>query len=164
MTERAQFALGEGKEWPPGNPTAESRQRHSGLHARDAIGSRHGLVETKTGVYILKVKEKKPARQAEFAQVKDKAEKFLKAEKAEEIAKAKALLKEAGCYPCAITVGISTSGSGQMLPLPMNEYVHVGMKQISGSGGDRHVFRVARDGDGSWLGYAWAEPGHRVEL
>jgi peptide/nickel transport system substrate-binding protein len=36
-------------------------------------------------------------------------------------AKATALLKEAGCYPCSITVAISTSGSGQMQPLPMNE-------------------------------------------
>ena len=37
--------------------------------------------------------------------------------------KATALLKEANCYPCAITVAISTSGSGQMQPLPMNELV-----------------------------------------
>jgi ABC-type transport system substrate-binding protein len=37
--------------------------------------------------------------------------------------KAKALLKEANCLPCSITVGISTSGSGQMQPLPMNELV-----------------------------------------
>jgi ABC-type transport system substrate-binding protein len=37
--------------------------------------------------------------------------------------KATALLKEAGCYPCEIFVGISTSGSGQMQPLPMNELV-----------------------------------------
>jgi peptide/nickel transport system substrate-binding protein len=35
--------------------------------------------------------------------------------------KAIALLKEANCYPCSITIGISTSGSGQMQPLPMNE-------------------------------------------
>ena len=35
--------------------------------------------------------------------------------------KARALLKEAGCLPCKITVAISTSGSGQMQPLPMNE-------------------------------------------
>jgi peptide/nickel transport system substrate-binding protein len=35
--------------------------------------------------------------------------------------KAAALLKEANCYPCSITIGISTSGSGQMQPLPMNE-------------------------------------------
>lgn len=38
-------------------------------------------------------------------------------------AKAKALLKEAGCVPCKITFAISTSGSGQMQPLPMNELV-----------------------------------------
>ncbi|MGI4764362.1 MAG: ABC transporter substrate-binding protein, partial [Janthinobacterium lividum] len=29
----------------------------------------------------------------------------------------------AGCSPCVIKVGISTSGSGQMQPLPMNELV-----------------------------------------
>jgi len=38
-------------------------------------------------------------------------------------AKAKALLKEAGCVPCKVTFAISTSGSGQMQPLPMNELV-----------------------------------------
>ncbi|MDR3535242.1 MAG: ABC transporter substrate-binding protein [Acetobacteraceae bacterium] len=38
-------------------------------------------------------------------------------------AKATALLKEAGCYPCKINLAISTSGSGQMQPLPMNEVV-----------------------------------------
>jgi peptide/nickel transport system substrate-binding protein len=37
--------------------------------------------------------------------------------------KAKALLEEAGCMPCTIKVAISTSGSGQMQPLPMNELV-----------------------------------------
>src|SRR4051812_18311748 len=37
--------------------------------------------------------------------------------------KAKALLKEAGCMPCKVTFAISTSGSGQMQPLPMNELV-----------------------------------------
>jgi peptide/nickel transport system substrate-binding protein len=37
--------------------------------------------------------------------------------------KAKQLLKEAGCTPCKITIAISTSGSGQMQPLPMNELV-----------------------------------------
>ena len=37
--------------------------------------------------------------------------------------KAKALLTEAGCMPCKIRVAISTSGSGQMQPLPMNELV-----------------------------------------
>eukprot|EP01037_Dinobryon_pediforme_P012542 gene12542-12631_t len=38
-------------------------------------------------------------------------------------AKATALLKEANCYPCNVTIAISTSGSGQMQPLPMNELV-----------------------------------------
>src|ERR1700752_2922658 len=38
-------------------------------------------------------------------------------------AKAQALLKEAGCTPCKVTFAISTSGSGQMQPLPMNELV-----------------------------------------
>jgi ABC-type transport system substrate-binding protein len=37
--------------------------------------------------------------------------------------KAKALLKEAGCLPCKVSFAISTSGSGQMQPLPMNELV-----------------------------------------
>ena len=37
--------------------------------------------------------------------------------------KATALLKEANCYPCEIFIAISTSGSGQMQPLPMNELV-----------------------------------------
>ncbi|WP_217899028.1 ABC transporter substrate-binding protein [Oceanicola sp. 22II-s10i] len=37
--------------------------------------------------------------------------------------KAKAMLAEAGCEPCEITLAISTSGSGQMQPLPMNELV-----------------------------------------
>jgi peptide/nickel transport system substrate-binding protein len=37
--------------------------------------------------------------------------------------KAKALLKEAGCLPCKVTFAISTSGSGQMQSLPMNELV-----------------------------------------
>jgi peptide/nickel transport system substrate-binding protein len=36
-------------------------------------------------------------------------------------AKATALLKEANCYPCNVNLAISTSGSGQMQPLPMNE-------------------------------------------
>lgn len=37
--------------------------------------------------------------------------------------KATELLKEAGCYPCEVTFAISTSGSGQMQPLAMNELV-----------------------------------------
>ncbi|WFS03097.1 ABC transporter substrate-binding protein [Rhizobium tumorigenes] len=44
--------------------------------------------------------------------------------------KAKALLKEAGCSPCKIKVGISTSGSGQMQPLPMNELVKEQLDEV----------------------------------
>ena len=40
-----------------------------------------------------------------------------------DLGKAKALLKEANCTPCKITLAISTSGSGQMQPLPMNELI-----------------------------------------
>ena len=45
-------------------------------------------------------------------------------------AKATALLKEANCYPCEITVAISTSGSGQMQPLPMNELVKEQLESV----------------------------------
>jgi peptide/nickel transport system substrate-binding protein len=44
-------------------------------------------------------------------------------------AKARALLKEAGCLPCNVTFAISTSGSGQMQPLPMNELVKSNMEE-----------------------------------
>jgi ABC-type transport system substrate-binding protein len=40
------------------------------------------------------------------------------------------LLKEAGCYPCAINLAISTSGSGQMHPLPMNELVKSNLDEV----------------------------------
>lgn len=46
-----------------------------------------------------------------------------------DVAKAKALLKEAGCLPCKVTLAISTSGSGQMQPLPMNELVKSNMDE-----------------------------------
>jgi ABC-type transport system substrate-binding protein len=49
-------------------------------------------------------------------------------------AKAKALLKEAGHgpdKPVKAKVMISTSGSGQMLPLPMNEYLQQNLKECS---------------------------------
>ncbi len=45
------------------------------------------------------------------------------------VAKAKELLKEAGCLPCKVTFAISTSGSGQMQPLPMNELVKSNMDE-----------------------------------
>ena len=44
--------------------------------------------------------------------------------------KAKALLKEAGCMPCKLTLAISTSGSGQMQPLPMNELFKAQMEAV----------------------------------
>jgi ABC-type transport system substrate-binding protein len=44
-----------------------------------------------------------------------------------DLERARALLKEAGCLPCKVTFGISTSGSGQMQPLPMNELVKAQM-------------------------------------
>jgi ABC-type transport system substrate-binding protein len=49
-------------------------------------------------------------------------------------AKAKELLKEAGYgpdKPVAAKVTISTSGSGQMLPLVMNEYVQQNLKKCN---------------------------------
>ncbi|GAC1343780.1 MAG: ABC transporter substrate-binding protein [Acetobacteraceae bacterium] len=45
-------------------------------------------------------------------------------------AKAKALLKEANCLPCKITLAISTSGSGQMQPLPMNELIKSQLEEV----------------------------------
>jgi peptide/nickel transport system substrate-binding protein len=50
-------------------------------------------------------------------------------------AKGKALLAEAGytaSKPLSFKVMISTSGSGQMLPLPMNEYLQDNLKQACG--------------------------------
>jgi peptide/nickel transport system substrate-binding protein len=43
--------------------------------------------------------------------------------------KARALLEEADCLPCKVTFGISTSGSGQMQPLPMNELVKAQLEE-----------------------------------
>src|SRR5262249_47793458 len=44
--------------------------------------------------------------------------------------KAKALLTEAGCLPCKVKFGISTSGCGQMQPLPMNELVKAQLEEV----------------------------------
>jgi ABC-type transport system substrate-binding protein len=43
--------------------------------------------------------------------------------------KARALLEQAGCLPCKVRFGISTSGSGQMQPLPMNELVKAQLEE-----------------------------------
>jgi ABC-type transport system substrate-binding protein len=50
-------------------------------------------------------------------------------------ARGRALLTEAGYTaqrPLSVKIGISTSGSGQMLPLPMNEYLQQALKQNCG--------------------------------
>ena len=50
-------------------------------------------------------------------------------------AKGKALLAEAGytaAKPLSFKVMISNSGSGQMLPLPMNEYLQQNLKEACG--------------------------------
>ncbi|KPK42527.1 MAG: hypothetical protein AMJ78_02240 [Omnitrophica WOR_2 bacterium SM23_29] len=47
-------------------------------------------IEMRNGIYILRVKEKKEARPAKFAEVKEKAERALKTKKAEDKAKEKA--------------------------------------------------------------------------
>ena len=51
-----------------------------------------------------------------------------------DLAKAKSLLAQAGYdagKPATIKIMISTSGSGQMLPLPMNEFLQQSMKQCN---------------------------------
>ena len=60
-------------------------------------------------------------------------------------AKAKALLKEAGYgpdKPLKAKIMISTSGSGQMLPIPMNEFMQQNFKDV----GMRHRLRRRRVG------------------
>ncbi|HCB55624.1 TPA: hypothetical protein DEP26_01440, partial [Candidatus Uhrbacteria bacterium] len=41
----------------------------------------------------------------------------------------------------------------------MDDWVYMGMKQISGPGGRPYVFRVERSGGGLWLHCYWASPG-----
>ncbi len=42
---------------------------------------------------------------------------------------------------------------------PLNEWVRIGMKQITDSDGDSYVFFLGRDGVGLWLYYSWASQG-----
>jgi hypothetical protein len=42
---------------------------------------------------------------------------------------------------------------------PLNEWIYMGMKQITDSDGDPGVFRLARRDDGLWLDVDWAGPG-----
>ena len=61
-------------------------------------------------------------------------------------AKGKALLAEAGytaAKPLSFKVMISTSGSGQMLPLPMNEYLQQNLKEACGVNVEFDVRRMA---------------------
>ena len=53
-------------------------------------GELGGPVETPRGIYLLKVKEKKPASVPPIAQIKDRVEKLVREEKARELAKKKA--------------------------------------------------------------------------
>jgi ABC-type transport system substrate-binding protein len=69
--------------------------------------------------------------------------------------KAHALLEEAKCLPCNVTFVISTSGSGQMQPLQMNELIKSQMEEVGfrvkldimdwnalGQGSERSVLRA----------------------
>lgn len=42
---------------------------------------------------------------------------------------------------------------------PLDEWLHVGMKQISDSGGNPRIFGLGRNDDGLWLRDRWAGPG-----
>jgi hypothetical protein len=41
---------------------------------------------------------------------------------------------------------------------PLNEWIYMGMKQITDSDGRPRVFKLGRRDDGLWLGGSWAEP------
>ncbi|MDP2703696.1 MAG: hypothetical protein Q8P01_00460, partial [bacterium] len=41
---------------------------------------------------------------------------------------------------------------------PLNEWIYMGMKQITGSDGCPDVFRLVRRDGGLWLNDRWAEP------
>ncbi len=43
---------------------------------------------------------------------------------------------------------------------PLNEWIYIGMKQITDSDGSPYVFLLGRYDDGLWLHYAWAKPHH----
>ena len=69
------------------------------------------------------------------------------------------LLKEAGCYPCAVNFAVSTSGSGQMQPLPMNELVKsnldaVGFKTTITVMDWNALLDVSRQGPDKFLQYS----------
>ena len=64
--------------------------------------------------------------------------------------------KELGLELCPAEVG--PHYRLQYTDQPMNEWVYVGMRPISGADGGSRVFRVERDDDGMWLSYGWADP------
>jgi ABC-type transport system substrate-binding protein len=76
------------------------------MNRQEMVDLLSGLAQPSSGVYVLQ--QKYYGKPAEYGFDQKKATE---------------LLKEAGCYPCAINIAISTSGSGQMQPLPMNELV-----------------------------------------
>ena len=43
---------------------------------------------------------------------------------------------------------------------PLNEWIYMGMKQITGSGGTPVIFMLGRDDDGLWLSSIWSKPDH----
>jgi len=42
---------------------------------------------------------------------------------------------------------------------PLNEWIYMGMKQITDSDGSPFVFELVRDDGGLWLDALWAGPG-----
>lgn len=47
---------------------------------------------------------------------------------------------------------------------PLNEYLYIGMKQISDSGGDPYVLILDHNDDGLWLNASWTDPAHEWHL
>jgi len=43
---------------------------------------------------------------------------------------------------------------------PLNEWIYMGMKQITDSDGSPFVFELVRDDGGLWLDGRWTKPGH----
>ncbi|MEK7508450.1 MAG: hypothetical protein AAB568_01190 [Patescibacteria group bacterium] len=68
-------------------------------------------------------------------------------------------IQELGLELCPAEVG--PQYRLQYTDQPLNEYLYIGMKQITGSGGRPDVFVLSRGGDGLWLDGSWAEPGAR---
>ncbi|SDB66704.1 ABC transporter substrate-binding protein [Belnapia rosea] len=106
----------------PGSPTADVRVRQALNYCFDRDGMTtllNGTAEPSIGFY----KGNDPL----FGQPQNRYRL--------DAARGKALLAEAGYgpqRPLKLTIGISTSGSGQMLPLPMNEFLQQSLKENCG--------------------------------